>query len=235
MPAAVLVLLLGFLTLPTFAEEVEIEEGSCSKYFNNNITVVASPGPAGLKGDVGPRGDVGAPGEKGTRGAPGKQGPVGRRGEKGDKGEQGSAGEKGSAGDSPPVSPAVAFSVVQMTSLDLPPDTTKSVVLSNVGGAYHQETGRFEAAVGGLYFFTFTAMTEDFSDGRLWIYLTKNGEHTVGLHKNNSGKGNRESGSTSAVLQLQPGDAVWVEFDAGSRSNSGERHLTFSGYLIHAA
>ncbi|XP_035694522.1 complement C1q tumor necrosis factor-related protein 2-like [Branchiostoma floridae] len=165
------VVLLGTLIIQTLAEEAHEEDGSCSKQFynNQNITVVAAPGPVGPKGDMGPRGHGGTPGEKGVRGAPGKLGPVGPAGEKGDKGEKGLAGEKGAPGTTPAV---VAFSVVRTNSLTNPlvnTVLTYDVILSNVGGAYNQETGKFVAAVGGVYFFTFTGMTQNLPNTNYFV------------------------------------------------------------------
>ncbi|XP_066292999.1 complement C1q tumor necrosis factor-related protein 3-like [Branchiostoma lanceolatum] len=235
----VAVLVLGTLMIQTHAEQ-EVEEGSCSKQFNNNqnITVVAAPGPVGPKGDMGHRGLDGTPGEKGVSGAPGKLGPVGPRGEKGDKGEQGPAGEKGAPGTSPPAPPVVAFSVGRTTGLDKPSSSTTmtyNVVLSNVGGAYNQETGKFVATVGGVYFFTFTGMTPDVANARYYIRLMKNGAKMVGLHEHNRGYSQYQSSSNSAILQLQPGDEVWVELHSGhSLCSDSDRYLMFSGFLIHA-
>ncbi|XP_035694401.1 complement C1q tumor necrosis factor-related protein 3-like [Branchiostoma floridae] len=232
------VVLFGTLMTQTLAEEAHEEDGSCSKQFNNNqnITVVAAPGPVGPKGDMGPRGYVGTPGEKGMMGAPGKLGPVGPAGEKGDKGEQGPAGEKGT---SPPAPPVVAFSVVRTTSLVNPEVNTVltyGVILSNVGGAYNQETGKFVATVGGVYFFTFTGMTQNLPNTNYFVRLMKNGAKMVGLHENNGGSPHYQSSSNSAILQLQPGDEVWVELASGGRSlySDGNRFLTFSGFLIHS-
>ncbi|XP_078611685.1 complement C1q and tumor necrosis factor-related protein 9-like [Branchiostoma floridae x Branchiostoma japonicum] len=234
------VVLLGTLMIQALAEEEREEEGSCSKQFynNQNITVVAAPGPVGPKGDMGPRGYVGTPGEKGMMGAPGKLGPVGPAGEKGDKGEQGPAGEKGAPGTSPPAPPVVAFSVARTTKLEKPSShtvLTYDVILSNVGGAYSQETGKFVATVGGVYFFTFTGMTP-YSSSNYYVRLMKNGAKMVGLYEHNGGSSQHQSSCNSAVLQLQPGDEVWVELDSGGRSlySNENRFLTFSGFLIHS-
>ncbi|XP_078609333.1 complement C1q-like protein 4 [Branchiostoma floridae x Branchiostoma japonicum] len=222
-------------------EEAE-NEGSCSRQFNNqqNITVVAAPGPVGPKGDMGPRGHAGSPGETGVRGAPGKLGPVGPRGERGDKGEQGPAGEKGAPGTSPPAPPVVAFSVARTGGLTIPSsDTTVltyDVILSNVGGAYTERTGKFVATVGGVFFFTFTGMTANPANSNYYLRLMKNGEKMVSLHENNGAQAQYQAASNSAILMLRPGDEVWVELDKSGRTvfSNVNRYLTFSGFLIHA-
>ncbi|XP_066293025.1 complement C1q subcomponent subunit A-like [Branchiostoma lanceolatum] len=241
--AVAVLTLIGPVVIPTLAEEeVRVEDGSCPKQFynNQNITVVAPPGAVGPQGDMGPRGEKGEPGENGSRGAPGEIGPVGPRGEKGDKGEQGPAGEKGAPGNLA-VPPVVAFSVARTTSLaivGLGVDTvvTYDVILSNVGGAYNQETGKFVAEVGGVYFFTFTGMSLWASSESYFISLKKNGEKMVNLHENNGGRRQHQSSSNSAIFQLQPGDEVWVELKGYDNSlySNDDRYLTFSGFLIHA-
>ncbi|XP_066292735.1 complement C1q tumor necrosis factor-related protein 5-like [Branchiostoma lanceolatum] len=216
MKIAVLASLL--LVLRAFVAQETDQDGVCSQLNNSqNITVVVAPGAQGEPGTEGPRGPKGEPGERAPRGGPGKLGPVGPRGEKGDKGELGPAGEKGAPGNlaAPPV---VAFSVARTNSLlDPGVDTlvTYDVILSNVDGAYNQETGKFVASVGGVYFFMFTGMTENSSSSRYFVRLMKNGALMVGLHENNSGQSEFQSSSNSAILQLQPGDEVWVQLRSG--------------------
>ncbi|XP_035695925.1 complement C1q and tumor necrosis factor-related protein 9-like [Branchiostoma floridae] len=237
MKITVLVYLL--LVLRTFAALETDQGGVCSRQLNNsqNITVVAAPGAKGEPGAEGPQGPKGEAGERAPRGAPGKLGPVGPAGEKGDKGEHGPAGEKGTAGTSPPAPPVLAFSVVRTTKLEKPSSNTVltyDVILSNVGGAYNRETGKFVATVGGVYFFTFTGMTPR-SRSNYFVHLMKNGAKMVGLYEQNGGTPQNQSSSNSAILQLQPGDEVWVELRSGrSLYSDGDRYLTFSGFLIRA-
>ncbi|XP_019646304.1 PREDICTED: complement C1q-like protein 3 [Branchiostoma belcheri] len=223
------------------AVEEKNEEGFCSRQLNNNqnITVVAAPGPIGPKGDIGPKGPAGTPGEAGVRGAPGKLGPVGPRGERGDKGERGPAGEKGAPGTSPPAPPVVAFSVARTAGISRTSSTTVltyNVILSNEGAAYNEGTGKFVATVGGVYFFTFTGMTTNPTNSNYYLRLMKNGGKMVGLHEANGPQPQYQSGSNSAILRLLPRDEVWIELDKSGRTlySSGNKYLTFSGFLIHA-
>ncbi|XP_066288195.1 complement C1q-like protein 3 [Branchiostoma lanceolatum] len=236
MKIAVLVFLLvlrAFAALQTGKDDVCAPQLNCG-----NITVVAAPGAKGESGTDGPRGPKGEPGERAPpRGAPGKLGPVGPRGERGDKGEQGPAGEKGAPGTSPPAPPVVAFSVARTTSLDKPSSDTVvkyDDVLSNVGGAYNRETGKFVTAVGGVYFFTFTGKI-DTSDESYFLWLVKNGQAMVALHEYDASETLSLSSSHSAILHLQPGDEVCVMLQAGrDLFSSINRYVTFSGFLIHA-
>ncbi|XP_019643979.1 PREDICTED: complement C1q-like protein 3 [Branchiostoma belcheri] len=222
------------------AVEEKNEEGSCSRQLNQNITVVAAPGPVGPKGDTGPKGPPGMPGKAGVRGPPGRLGPVGPRGERGDKGERGPAGEKGAPGTSPPGRrlPVVAFSVARTGGLNRTLSSTVltyDVILSNEGEAYNEETGKFATMVGGVYFFTFTGMHPNTPGSHYRLHLMKNGEKMVGLHEHNGPQNQHQSSSNSAILHLLPRDEVWVELDSDrSLYSDDDRYLTFSGFLIHA-
>ncbi|CAH1268219.1 C1QTNF9B [Branchiostoma lanceolatum] len=192
----------------------------------------------GLPGPKGDPGSDGLPGRKGEKGDNGEQGPTGPKGEPGFPGLQGAPGlpgVKGAPGASPPV---VAFSVVaRTTSLDdVSSDTvvTYDVVLSDVGGAYNRETGKFVATVGGVYFFTFTGMINS-NDNSYLLWLMKNGQKMVGLYDYSGSASLNLSSSNTAILHIQPGDEVCVMLQAGRDlfSSSG-RYVTFSGFLIHA-
>eukprot|EP00058_Branchiostoma_floridae_P009985 XP_002595473.1 hypothetical protein BRAFLDRAFT_69141 [Branchiostoma floridae] len=213
---------LSILILPAiFADEPTTPGGgtsTCSRQLHNsqNITVVAP----------------------GAKGEPGTEGPQGQKGELGVKALRGAPGEKGAPGTSPPTPPVVAFSVARTTKLEKPSSNTVvtyDVVLSNVGGAYSQERGKFVATVGGVYFFTFTGMTLYLPNAIYFLCLMKNGAKMVSLLEINDQQSNGQSSSNSAILQLQPGDEVWVELgsDRSLYSDSG-KYLTFSGFLIHA-
>ncbi|KAI8492760.1 positive regulation of adiponectin secretion [Branchiostoma belcheri] len=200
--------------------EEKNDEGFCSRQLNNNqnITVVAAPGPVGPKGDMGPKGPVGTPGEAGVRGAP---------------------GEKGAPGTSPPAPPVVAFSVARTTGVSRTSSNTVltyDVILSNEGAAYNEGTGKFVVTVGGVYFFTFTGMTTNPTNSNYYLRLMKNGKTMVGLHEANGQQAQYQSSSNSAILRLLPRDEVWVELDKSGRSlySSRSRYLTFTGFLIHA-
>ncbi|KAI8503324.1 positive regulation of adiponectin secretion [Branchiostoma belcheri] len=210
----------------------EVPEDSCSRQLNNsqNITVLAPAGAKGLKGDLG---------DAGPRGAPGKLGPAGPKGERGHRGEPGPVGERGPSGVSPPAPPVVAFSVARTTGVrKTSSDTlvTYDTVITNVGGGFNKDTGKFVAGIGGVYFFTFTGKTEYWAtDASYDAHLMKNGQIMVSLHENNGALRQTNSGSNSAVLQLSPGDQVWVGGSfPGTGGLPGNRFLTFSGFLIHA-
>ncbi|XP_035694528.1 complement C1q tumor necrosis factor-related protein 3-like [Branchiostoma floridae] len=231
------------LVLRTFVALETDQGGVCSGQLNNsqNITVVAAPGAKGEPGTEGPQGPKGEQGEKGVRGAPGKLGPAGTTSQKGDKGEQGPAGEKGDREQGPTGEKGAPGTnpPAPTTSLVNQPDgvntvLTYDVILSNMGGDYNQETGKFVATVGGVYFFTFTGMTP-YSGSNYFVHLMKNGAKMVGLYEQNGGTPQNQSSSNSAILQLQPGDEVWVELDSYGRSlySDDDRYLTFSGFLIH--
>ncbi|XP_078577106.1 complement C1q tumor necrosis factor-related protein 4-like [Branchiostoma floridae x Branchiostoma japonicum] len=223
----------------------EVPEDSCSRQLNNsqNITVLAPAGAKGEQGAMGPQGPKGDLGDAGPTGVPGKLGPAGPKGEKGHRGERGQVGERGPLGTSPPTPPVVAFSVARTEDVsETSSDTlvTYDIVITNVGGAFNKETGKFVAAIGGVYYFTFTGRTAWNANVHYKAHLMKNEEMVVSLQEHNGDLGQHNSGSTSAILQLRHGDEVWVRLDGGGGSLAGRggptggRFLTFSGFLIQA-
>ncbi|KAI8500935.1 positive regulation of adiponectin secretion [Branchiostoma belcheri] len=235
--SAVLPLSFAGVTVPG----AEAEGGTCSKQYtnNHNITVVASPGQDGRKGDAGPRGQPGVPGEKGQRGLPGRLGPFGPPGERGpagEKGELGPAGPRGPPGDSSRSSSAlVAFSAARTSKVFTGTAVTYDVVHVNEGDAFNPRTGKFMPAASGIYSFTFTGMTEYAASASILVSLMKNDERVASLHVRNPAYEMHQSSSNSALLRLQLGDEVWVQLWSGYVLYSdGNRYITFSGFLVHA-
>ncbi|XP_066294217.1 C1q-related factor-like [Branchiostoma lanceolatum] len=236
----VAVLVLSSVMTQTCAK-VSLEEGSCSRVHNDqNITVLALPGPRGHKGAMGARGHQGTPGVTGVAGDPGEQGLVGPTGEKGDAGEQGPAGETGTPGADAPARTVVAFcaartdDIVRKTSASSNEVVTYNVILTNLGEGYDKNTGKFTATVGGTYFFTFNGLTLFLAYASYYLRLVKNGEFVVGLYENNGPSKEHQSSSNSAIVRLEAGDQVWVELGKGGHSLSSafHRYLTFNGFLI---
>ncbi|CAH1271229.1 C1QTNF1 [Branchiostoma lanceolatum] len=138
---------------------LSLEEGTCSRQCNvtnvNNITVIAPQGNPGLKGQSGERGSRGMPGQRGI------QGPSGTPGEKGLQGPRGPKGSRGPPGVGILAAMVVGFSVARSSGMDKSKSdqtVVYDIVHTNVKNAYNIRTGKFVAPIGGLYFFTFTAM-----------------------------------------------------------------------------
>ncbi|KAI8491551.1 positive regulation of adiponectin secretion [Branchiostoma belcheri] len=231
--------LLGSLATQGYGGAGTVEEGSCSRVYNDqNITVLALPGPQGHKGTMGDRGHPGPPGVQGAAGDPGELGPVGPAGEVGERGTRGPAGEKGTPGDDAPARTVVAFSVARTDGLATSASSSKvvpyNVVLTNVGGGFDKGSSKFTARVGGVYFFTFNGVTRFLSNASYLLRLVRDGQLVVGLTEDSGPFQEHQSSSNSAIVRLQAGQQVWVELAEGGHSlfSSFHRHLAFSGFLI---
>ncbi|XP_078702818.1 complement C1q-like protein 4 [Branchiostoma floridae x Branchiostoma belcheri] len=162
--------------------------------------------------------------------------PTGQKGDKGDPGPSGYCGTKGDMRPSCP--PVVVFSAARTLALDAP-DGNKVVtydnVYVNVGAAYNRSSGKFVAPVAGIYSFTFNGMTRSVTSASYWIALIQNDLPRATLWEDNTSSGSVHSSSNTVLLQLAAGDQVFVELRQGKFLNSNfNRHVTFSGFLIHA-
>ncbi|KAM6968040.1 complement C1q-like protein 4 [Aplochiton taeniatus] len=104
-------------------------------------------------------------------------------------------------------------------------------VLTNVGGAYNQETGVFTAPVRGVYYMRFTANSP--TETTMSSVLYKNGMDIVLIaHEQPSGPGS-DTASNGAALLLEQGDTLhmvlWPNTQIWDNSN---HHSTFSGFLL---
>ncbi|XP_019643099.1 PREDICTED: complement C1q tumor necrosis factor-related protein 3-like [Branchiostoma belcheri] len=208
----------------------EEDFGTCSRQCNvtnvNNITVLAPQGTPGQKGHPGERGSRGMPGRRGIQGPPGVPGVPGPRGLKGAPG----------VGILPTM--VVGFSVARSSGMDksdADQPVVYDIVHTNIKKAYDVRTGKFVAPIGGLYFFSFTAMKGNDRSGCLLSLMRDTfqatGEHIVSVY--NGPRGDYTSTCNSAVLTLEPGDEIWVRLGTGSQLFSDENnYVTFSGFLI---
>ena len=128
----------------------------------------------------------------------------------------------------------VAFSVASTSGFG--PVTQDSnipfdLVTLNVGDAWKDEDAHFEAPVAGIYQFTASMVSHSTSP---WAYV-----HIV--HTDSSGTvvmarlrgGDGGSDANSVVMELQEGDVVAVQLEAGDGFTiNGSRYTTFSGFLL---
>lgn len=128
----------------------------------------------------------------------------------------------------------VAFTATRTQSLSFRTDTTLvfSNAPTNIGGGYHAVNGVFTAPLGGVYVFICKITEGQNSEGPT-IYFVKNGA-SQGSNVGNEGPTNSfRSSSSSIVLELIPGDRVWVKVVGSSlyyRTILGEQMLT--GFLL---
>ncbi|XP_070581451.1 complement C1q and tumor necrosis factor-related protein 9-like [Ptychodera flava] len=183
-------------------------------------------GQKGVNGKPGPKGDRGDPGHKGSTGQSGPTGPRGQPGQHGPPGQQGQKGDKGQAGEIPNMS-RMAFSAARTS--DLGPLTEHAAVIydkvyANVGNAYDASKGIFTSSVSGVYFFMFSAR-RPLTTNNLYMCVMKNDTQLPCIFG---------SASNSVIIDLQPGDEVWVTLYSGHSlfSNSND-YVTFTGYLLY--
>ncbi|XP_053390687.1 complement C1q-like protein 3 [Mercenaria mercenaria] len=107
-------------------------------------------------------------------------------------------------------------------------------IITNIGNGFSQYTHVFTCPVTGLYMFTFTVCTDDFS--QFIAKLVVDNQNIVGAVSELSSKYREIQGSNTAVIQVSKGQSVWVSFigsaDNTIRSDDDYRFAAFSGFLI---
>ncbi|XP_070581035.1 complement C1q-like protein 4 [Ptychodera flava] len=191
-------------------------------------------GQKGVQGKPGPKGHRGDPGHKGSTGQSGPTGPRGQPGQHGPPGQQGQKGDKGQAGEIPNMS-RMAFSAARKSNLGPVSGHTAVIydkVYANVGNAYNASNGTFTCSVSGVYFFMFSALSHS-SSYDLRMCLMKNETQLSCILVANRQR-NYGSASNSVIIDLQPGDEVWVRLNNGHSLYSGvHEYATFTGYLLY--
>ncbi|XP_054829071.1 complement C1q and tumor necrosis factor-related protein 9A-like isoform X2 [Eublepharis macularius] len=196
-------------------------------------------GPEGLKGEIGAQGEIGLQGPIGSMGHTGPKGEVGGPGPKGNKGIQGEKGWKGDRGEKGdlggiPVIPRSAFSVGLTVATKLPPCNIPirfDKVMYNGLNHYNTATGKFTCVVAGVYYFTYHITVYS---RNVRVALIKNGIKV--LHTVDRYQGAEDQASGGTILELQPGDQVWLQAHGGETYNGlyadPDDDTTFSGFLL---
>ena len=102
-------------------------------------------------------------------------------------------------------------------------------VITNKGQGYSSSSGKFTAPRDGTYVFTVTAVSYD-SD---WLTLEIVHDHVSKVRTLSDNSASRQTGTNLVVLELDRGDAVWVESDRGLGYKTDPVPLTtFSGFIL---
>ncbi|XP_072167256.1 complement C1q tumor necrosis factor-related protein 4-like [Diadema setosum] len=128
---------------------------------------------------------------------------------------------------------SVAFTSVLEGGLDPQRVPFDRILSCQPESAFSTEDSQFTCPIPGSYFFTFTIHPDEGKAAS--VCLKKNEDSVVMLyaHKNKRGP---STSSQSAILDLQPGDVVWLELQSGNeyaiRSHPGTPLVTFTGILV---
>ncbi|KAM9441013.1 complement C1q tumor necrosis factor-related protein 4-like [Clarias gariepinus] len=136
-----------------------------------------------------------------------------------------------------PERPKVAFSA-GLPAGQLGPFNTEttlvySKVVTNIGGAFNPHTGMFTAPVRGVYYIRFTGAAYNTDSNNMGINLYKN--NNLLLHLGEGAKdGHLRHVSSGLVLELQPGDVVYLRLFADYALYDDQLlRNTFSGFLLY--
>uniref|UniRef100_A0A3Q2Y3T7 C1q domain-containing protein n=1 Tax=Hippocampus comes TaxID=109280 RepID=A0A3Q2Y3T7_HIPCM len=110
----------------------------------------------------------------------------------------------------------------------------EATIIYNQQNHYDPQTGRFTCSAAGAYFFTYhiTVFSRNVK-----VALVKNGAKV--LHTTDSYQSGEDQAAGATVLQLEPGDKVWLQVVGGELFNGlfadEDDDTTFSGFLIFGA
>ncbi|KAM8914901.1 complement C1q subcomponent subunit A-like [Spinachia spinachia] len=235
--------------------------GQCDASCRGTDGVAGVAGPPGRDGYPGAKGDKGEPavtggapvdvgtlpapkGQTGGRGPPGVMGPKGYSGHQGPTGPQGAVGRPGPEGEGivqgaqrAPQQGHSAFSAIR-TDHSYPllkQVVTFQTTVVNKGQDFDAATGRFSCRIPGVYYFTFHSVAKvsvclGIMSGAL--------KQMLGFCDYNRNTDQVLSGGV--VLQLTPGQKVWLESfgdkqkDAETRDTQ-EKSIIFSGFLLFSS
>ena len=194
-------------------------------------------GPQGIKGDpgpIGPKGIVGPPGERGEKGWQGEKGSRGDEGIEGSRGKKGPEGEKGEKGESGRPRQSAFFAVKTEAQSGNTGEVVRfDEVVTNIGQDYGGN-GKFVCRVPGVYVFRFTVHAHNSSP---WVTLMKNRQKIISSYTYHEEQSLfHDQGANGAVLQLEPGDQVWIQFsDRHGKTvfSNGNRLSSFYGFLLY--
>lgn len=105
-------------------------------------------------------------------------------------------------------------------------------VTINIGNAYHESAGLFIAPTKGLYLFSFSALHAHYG-GILHLGLMKN-SFTLAKVFTKYGSGGHGQGSSTAVVQLEVGDEVFIKilYSEAAPDVHANKMSSFMGYLL---
>ncbi|XP_045168767.2 caprin-2-like [Mercenaria mercenaria] len=102
-------------------------------------------------------------------------------------------------------------------------------IVTNIGQAYSETSGKFTAPKDGVYYFIATVLS--FSGQQLRTEIVRNGQFMVKMYSYDKA---HEQGTSGVVLHLNASDEVWVRHYMGTEGENvyGYHWSTFSGFQI---
>jgi len=161
----------------------------------------------------------------------GPRGPQGLDGEPGERGEDGLPGLPGLPGLSAPLPRKIAFFVGLTNNMGPVTEHTDIVfdrVVTNIGGGYDAESGRFTAPVNGTYQFNVIVSAQ--GRQKAAVMILKNGGMVATVWAESIPYW--ATASNIAVLSLEKGEQVWLMLLNRASYLHGYMYSTFSGYII---
>ena len=102
-------------------------------------------------------------------------------------------------------------------------------VKQNYGNAYDPQLGEFMCPKAGLYFFTFTIMSNNGKS--VQTKLVVNGS-PIAYSFSVGNSGAVGTGSRTVIVPLHMGDRVWLEFHTDDPNVRGDYWSTLTGFII---
>ncbi|XP_052807392.1 complement C1q tumor necrosis factor-related protein 3-like [Mya arenaria] len=130
----------------------------------------------------------------------------------------------------------VAFHAVMDASVDHLGHNQNIVfetVLLNLGNAYHNAHGVFQAPQSGVYVFSGTIMSWIDPKPEIQAELVKNGQVLARIFGHGD-SGRHDQGGVTVTTQLVTGDEVWIrELTPNDDAVYGGRFSSFTGFLLY--
>ncbi|XP_074653121.1 complement C1q-like protein 4 [Tubulanus polymorphus] len=162
---------------------------------------------------------------RGPRGPPGMPGDPGRRGDPGEPGLPGHPGESAAN------THKIAFFVGLQDNLGPVEKDTNIIfdrVVTNVGKAYDEKSGRFTAPVNGTYDFAVTVAAQ--GRQKAAVRIVRNGDMIATVWAESIPYW--ASATSNVILHCKKGDAIWLQLLERASYLHGYMYSTFTGHIL---
>ncbi|PVD35941.1 hypothetical protein C0Q70_02910 [Pomacea canaliculata] len=165
---------------------------------------------------------------QGPRGPPGKPGVPGETGRDGEPGMPGPPGESSGAAAKVPKVAFFAGLKDNKGPVTENSDLVFDSIVTNVGGAFSAETGRFTAPYNGTYYFTVVVAAQGRQRAAVDLVVNEKMVATIWAESIPYWA----SATNSAILNLRAGDQAWLILLSRASYIHGYMYSTFSGHIL---